>query len=93
MWRKRGEDVGWGGKRQANSFSFAVEGDGCSEPLCVRPGWAPTSEPLSLLLTVGFYSFCYLLALGLAALPEKWPGDIKALLFKAKPGFPFSPTV
>lgn len=34
-----------------------------------QAGCPPQSQGLSLLLTVGFYSFCYLLALGLAALP------------------------
>lgn len=92
MGRKRGEDVGWGGKQQTNSFSFAVERDGCSEALHVfsQAGRPRESQGLSLLFTIGFYSFCYLLALGFAALPEKWPGNINALLFEVKPGFPFA---
>lgn len=92
MRRKRGEDMGWGGKQQTNSLSFVVEHDGCSE-LFRAFSWAGCpreSQDLSLLFTVGCYSFFYLLALGFAALPEKWPGNIKALLFKVKPGFPFA---
>lgn len=92
MWGGRGGGRGWGGEVNNRGIVSAWQSKAMAAPKpWVR--WAGESQGLVAPLRSQVLAFfcCFIsLALGFAVLPEKWPGNIKALFFEVEPGFSFA---
>lgn len=90
-WRQEEEEVSCGEEEGGRTWGGEVNNREIVLAMAAPNPSVRSTRARRSFFTVGFYSFCYLPALGFAVLPEKWPGNIKALLFQVKPGVPFAP--